>query len=108
MTYTQYFSWFIRNLVIRRAELTFDFWFDEYICKFCTKLLRCVTSQIIDFGVIVMRPRHRIFSVVSGNFQGISNVNTRVVYLFIYLFTYRQWINPYLATYDYLKSIIEN
>jgi len=29
-------------------------------------------------------------------------------FLLIYLLTYRQWINPYLATYDYLKSIIEN
>jgi len=30
------------------------------------------------------------------------------MWLFIQLFTYRKWINHYLATYDYLKSIIEN
>jgi len=40
--------------------------------------------------------------------QGNGKNSWNIVYLFIYLFTYRQWMNPYLATYDYLKSIIEN
>jgi len=48
------------------------------------------------FGILFLQGLHQLY------------FSSSQMYLFIYLFTYRQWMNLYLATYDYLKSIIEN